>query len=120
MAAHKRAGRGRQASDKRRRTNGVPAESTDRVAVHSKAVEGSQTSDAFRSFQPPAPVSWGVASMLIICFLLQCLTGMAQQSATYDEPVYIAAGYSYIETGDFRLKQDAPPLVATLGGVALR
>ena len=45
---------------------------------------------------------------------------MVQQSATYDEPVYIAAGYSYIETGDFRLKQDAPPLVATLSGAALR
>src|SRR5436190_11665789 len=97
MAAHKRTGRGRRASDK-----------------------ASETSEAFRSFQPPALVSWGVASVLIICFLLQCLTGMAQQSATYDEPVYIAAGYSYIETGDFRLKQDAPPLVATLGGVALR
>lgn len=45
---------------------------------------------------------------------------MARQSATYDEPVYIAAGYSYIETGDFRLKRDAPPLVGTLAGVALR
>jgi hypothetical protein len=52
--------------------------------------------------------------------MIQCLAGMAQQSATYDEPVYIAAGYSYIETGDFRLKQDAPPLVATLSGAALR
>ena len=45
---------------------------------------------------------------------------MTRQSATYDEPVYIAAGYSYVETGDFRLKQDAPPLVATLSGVALQ
>jgi 4-amino-4-deoxy-L-arabinose transferase-like glycosyltransferase len=45
---------------------------------------------------------------------------MTRQSATYDEPVYIAAGYSYVETGDFRLKQDAPPLVATLGGLALQ
>lgn len=45
---------------------------------------------------------------------------MRQQSATYDEPVYIAAGYSYVETGDFRLKQDAPPLVATLSGLALK
>ena len=45
---------------------------------------------------------------------------MTRQSATYDEPVYIAAGYSYVETGDFRLKRDAPPLVATLSGLALR
>ena len=68
----------------------------------------------------PPVISFGVASLLIIGFLLQCLTGMTQQSATYDEPVYVAAGYSYVETGDFRLKQDAPPLVATLGGLALR
>lgn len=45
---------------------------------------------------------------------------MGRQSATFDEPVYIAAGYSYVETGDFRLKQDAPPLVSTLSGVALK
>src|ERR1700704_3800346 len=100
MPAHKRIGRGRRAPDKRPRMPGVAAESTGPGA---------------------APlVSFGVASLLIICFLLQCLAGMTQQSATYDEPVYIAAGYSYIETGDFRLKQDAPPLVATLSGVALR
>src|SRR3954471_6441334 len=63
---------------------------------------------------------WGFAGVLILCYVIQCVAGMAQQSATYDEPVYIAAGYSYIETGDFRLKQDAPPLVATLSGTALR
>ena len=65
-------------------------------------------------------MSSGIATLLIGCFVVQCLSGMTEQSATYDEPVYIAAGYSYVETGDFRLKQDAPPLVATLGGMALR
>src|SRR5438093_11415192 len=68
----------------------------------------------------PTVLSWAVAGLLTGCFVFQCLTGMARQSATYDEPVYIAAGYSYLETGDFRLKQDAPPLVGTLSGVALR
>src|SRR3954471_860702 len=61
-----------------------------------------------------------IALALILCFVAQCLSSMRQQSATYDEPVYIAAGYSYVETGDFRLKQDAPPLVATLSGLALK
>jgi hypothetical protein len=117
MPAHKRTGRGRRALDKRRRMHGAPAESTGRDDAQ---LESAETSEAFRSFRPPPLVSLGVASVLIVCFLLQCLAGMAQQSATYDEPVYIAAGYSYIETGDFRLKQDAPPLVATLGGMALR
>src|SRR5580765_6191248 len=100
MPAQKRTGRGRRAPDKRRPMP-APAESTGLGAA-------------------PPLVSFAIASVLIICFLLQCLAGMTQQSATYDEPVYIAAGYSYIETGDFRLKQDAPPLVATLSGIALR
>ena len=103
MPAHKRVGRGPRTADKRRRTNGVAAEAT-----------------GLASFRPPPLVSWGVAGLLILCFVVQCLAGMRRQSATYDEPVYIAAGYSYIETGDLRLKQDAPPLVATLSGVALR
>jgi hypothetical protein len=60
-----------------------------------------------------------LAGVFIACFALQCFTSMVEQSATYDEPVYIAAGYSYVATGDFRLKQDAPPLVATLSGLAL-
>ena len=67
---------------------------------------------------PAPPLS--IALALILCFVVQCLSGMRQQSATYDEPVDIAAGYSYVETGDFRLKQDAPPLVATLSGLGLK
>jgi hypothetical protein len=72
---------------------------------------------------PPAAVGAlpaVLAGVLILCFVVQCLAGMRQQSATFDEPVYIAAGYSYVETGDFRLKQDAPPLVSTLSGIALK
>ena len=76
--------------------------------------------EAVTPFPPHRFVPSLVAGLLILCFVLQCLASMTQQSATYDEPVYIAAGYSYVETGDFRLKQDAPPLVATLSGLALR
>lgn len=108
MPAH---GRGRRVPGKRRRTAGLAAEGTASVAARS---------EAFRVFRRQRLVCWGAASLLIFCFVLQCLAGMTQQSATYDEPVYIVAGYSYIETGDFRLKQDAPPLVATLAGAALR
>jgi hypothetical protein len=109
MPAH---GRGRRSPDKRRRTN----PRTVKAAQHGRP----EASDALRSSRRSLLVSCGVASLLIFGFVLQCLAGSAQQSATYDEPVYIAAGYSYIETGDFRLKQDAPPLVATLSGAALR
>jgi len=84
---------------------------------------GARRSAQIEAVEPLAPhrsVASLVAAVLILSFVVQCLTSMMQQSATYDEPVYIAAGYSYVETGDFRLKQDAPPLVATLSGLALR
>ena len=64
-------------------------------------------------------LSSAIAGLLVCCFVLQCLAGNTRQSATFDEPVYVAAGYSDIETGDFRLKRDAPPLVPTLSGAAL-
>jgi len=84
---------------------------------------GARRAPQLDTVKPPPPhpvVPWSAAGLLIVCFVVQCLASMTQQSATYDEPVYIAAGYSYVETGDFRLKQDAPPLVATLSGLALR
>ena len=100
MPAKKRARRGVRDSDQ-------PA-STPAVATTSPGLPG------------PAALPVLVAGVLIACFVAQCLLSMRQQSATFDEPVYIAAGYSYVETGDFRLKQDAPPLVSTLSGVALK
>lgn len=37
-----------------------------------------------------------------------------QESQTFDEAVYIAAGYSYWKTGDFRLNPEHPPLAKLL------
>ncbi len=45
--------------------------------------------------------------------LLQ-LTSAAQESQTYDEAVYIAAGYSYWLTGDFRINTEHPPVAKLL------
>ncbi|MGA7200313.1 MAG: hypothetical protein WBX26_00675, partial [Candidatus Cybelea sp.] len=39
---------------------------------------------------------------------------VAQESQTYDEAVYIAAGYSYWQTGDFRINTEHPPLAKLL------
>ena len=61
-----------------------------------------------------------IAGVLVLAFVLQCLASMRQQSATFDEPVYVAASYVYLELGDFRLKRDAPPLMKALVGTALR
>ena len=42
------------------------------------------------------------------------VTSVAQESQTYDEAVYIAAGYSYWQTGDFRINTEHPPLAKLL------
>ncbi len=59
------------------------------------------------------------AAALLAIFASQVMSSMAVKSATYDEQVYIAAGYIYLDRGDFRLKRDAPPLLSTLAGASL-
>lgn len=60
-----------------------------------------------------------LAGTLLALFATQVLTSMVVKSATFDEQVYAAAGYVYLELGDFRLKRDAPPLLSTLAGLAM-
>jgi 4-amino-4-deoxy-L-arabinose transferase-like glycosyltransferase len=42
------------------------------------------------------------------------VSSVMQESQTFDEAVYIAAGYSYWKTGDFRLNPEHPPLAKLL------
>ncbi len=44
---------------------------------------------------------------------------MRLHSATYDEVSHLAAGYSYVSTGDLRLNPQHPPLAKLLAGLAL-
>lgn len=60
-----------------------------------------------------------LAGLLLALFATQVLTSMVSKSATFDEQVYAAAGYVYLELNDFRLKRDAPPLLSILAGLAL-
>jgi 4-amino-4-deoxy-L-arabinose transferase-like glycosyltransferase len=55
-----------------------------------------------------------IAAALIGAFLLQALLSMRNMSLTYDEPVYIAAGYSYWQTRDDRMNGEHPPLLKML------
>jgi 4-amino-4-deoxy-L-arabinose transferase-like glycosyltransferase len=55
-----------------------------------------------------------IAAVLIGAFLLQTLLSMRHMSLTYDEPVYIAAGYSYWQTRDDRVNREDPPLLKML------
>lgn len=59
-------------------------------------------------------VSWGLAALLLAVMAALQVTSVAQESQTYDEAVYISAGYSYWKTGDFRLNPEHPPLAKLL------
>ena len=51
-------------------------------------------------------------------FFPAAVTSLRGESATFDEPVYLVAGLSYLTLADFTMKDDAPPLVAYLAGIS--
>ncbi len=61
-----------------------------------------------------------LAAALLVCFAVQSIHGLLRESATFDEQVYAFAGYSYLKSGEYRMKSDAPPLVPLVGGMMLR
>src|SRR5579864_7096946 len=63
---------------------------------------------------------WVVLVVLIALFLLQSLSASLQKSPIWDEPIHIAAGLSYIETGRIVVNQEHPPLLKEIAGVFLR
>jgi hypothetical protein len=42
------------------------------------------------------------------------VTSALQETQTWDEGIHIAAGYSYLKTGDYRLNREHPPLFKLL------
>ena len=59
------------------------------------------------------------AAIMLLGYAVTCYSSMLNWSATYDEQVYVLAGFSYLETGEYCLKQDAPPLIPLLSGMAV-
>jgi hypothetical protein len=55
----------------------------------------------------------------ILAFLAQGYAFIDNNSQTFDEAAHIAAGYSYIAKGDFRLNVEHPPLSKELAGLAV-
>ena len=49
-----------------------------------------------------------------LLFVVVAWPALDENSGTYDEPVLVSAGYSYVTRGDFRLNPEHPPLVKTL------
>jgi hypothetical protein len=63
---------------------------------------------------------WLLAGALIAVFLLQSFFASRIKSPVYDEPAHIAAGLSYIETGEFTANPQHPPLLKEMSGLSLR
>ena len=59
------------------------------------------------------------AAFLIAAFCLQAFLALPRLSATSDESIHIAAGYSYWKTRDFRMNPEHPPLGKALAALPL-
>jgi len=55
----------------------------------------------------------------ILAFCIEALLAVPRLSATSDEPLHLAAGYSYWQTRDFRLNPEHPPLAKLLAALPL-
>src|SRR5262245_60736355 len=60
-----------------------------------------------------------VLAVILAAFCLQALFALPRLSATTDEPVHLAAGFSYWQTRDFRMNQEHPPLAKLIAALPL-
>ena len=62
---------------------------------------------------------WLIALVLLSYLSVVQVTSARQESATGDEPIELAAGYSYLKTGDFRMNPEHPPLAKMFAALPL-
>jgi hypothetical protein len=62
---------------------------------------------------------WLSAGVLITAFLLQSFSASRVKSPVYDEPAHIAAGLSYLATGEFTANPQHPPLLKEMSALSL-
>jgi len=62
---------------------------------------------------------WLLLALALLTFAAQTLLASPHKSASFDEQYHLAAGYSYLRTGDFRLSTNHPPLMGVIGGLGL-
>jgi hypothetical protein len=60
-----------------------------------------------------ACAAFSIGLTLILIFLVQGVFFIRANAPTYDEAMHLAAGYSYLATGDFRPEPQNPPLIKT-------
>lgn len=56
---------------------------------------------------------------LLACLIAAQIFSASRESTTGDEPLELAAGYSYLKTGDFRMNPEHPPLAKILAALPL-
>jgi hypothetical protein len=64
-------------------------------------------------------IFWPLTILFLAVLSAAQVISMGQESQTYDEAVHLAAGYSYLTTGDYRLNPEHPPLSKMLAAVPL-
>jgi hypothetical protein len=60
-----------------------------------------------------------VLGVILLAFCLQTLLALPQLSATNDEAVHLAAGFTYWKTRDFRMNPEHPPLAKLIAAFPL-
>jgi hypothetical protein len=60
-----------------------------------------------------------VLSAGIALFCALTLSSMRQKSATYDEPIYVTAGYTHLALHDYRVNPQTPPLAKLVAAAPL-
>jgi hypothetical protein len=58
-------------------------------------------------------------TVILLAFCLQAILALPQLTATTDEGVHLAAGYSYWRTRDFRMNPEHPPLAKLIAAMPL-
>jgi hypothetical protein len=71
---------------------------------------------------PPARrriVAVAVFAAALLSFVALALANILTTSPTTDEPTHLAAGWSYLKTGDYRLNPEHPPLLKKLAALPM-
>jgi 4-amino-4-deoxy-L-arabinose transferase-like glycosyltransferase len=69
---------------------------------------------------PLARIPHRVAVPVLLGLFVVCgFVSLSLDSATFDETAHVGAGISYLETGDFRLNPEHPPLVKWIAAVPI-
>lgn len=68
---------------------------------------------------PKLSLTAKIVVILLLLFFLICSTSILNKYLTVDESLYIAAGYSYLKTLDFRVNPEHPVFAKMLYGIPL-